>query len=215
MKICSEEMAAIVFGAGGPSGGGMSFLGNLTGTDSGVTNGVRDDGMQLGFGCGDAKTDHLVPDRVLGNDLTGACYNHDINYSTLGVSKDAADAKFFTDTYNSMGGGITGAIVAGIYYLGVSLGGREAYDNAQAQARERGSYLTGWGSRDSGTDYAAIPSNDGNNGDWAHRDAGGIDYSGELGVWWDLGEAIDEPGLPEVEYSGGGGSYDGPWDMYT
>ena len=52
MKICSNEMAAIVCGTGGPSGGGMSFLGSLTGTDSGVTNGVRDDGRALGVSLG-------------------------------------------------------------------------------------------------------------------------------------------------------------------
>ena len=216
MKICSKEMAAIIFGAGGPSfgsggpnfgpnpvwsstvssapsfssnssgsssaasnsGGFMSLLGNITGTDSGVTNGVRDDGMPLGFGCGDAKTDHLVPDRVLGNDLTGACYNHDIAYSTLGVSKEAADAKLGKDVSNAMGGGILGALVGGAYQLGLSLFGQAAYNSAQAQASENAYGTTGWGSRDAGGDHSPSPSNGGENGGWGSRDAGG-DRSGE------------------------------------
>ena len=135
----------------------MSLLGNITGTDSGVTNGVRNDGMPLGFGCGDAKTDHLVPDRLLGNDLTGACHNHDIAYSTLGVTKEAADAQLGKDVSNAMGGGLIGAVVGGAYQIGVSLFGQAAYDSAQAEAREKASYeTTGWGSRDAGdTDYSS------------------------------------------------------------
>jgi hypothetical protein len=156
----------------------MSLLGNITGTDSGVTNGVRDDGMPLGFGCGDAKTDHLVPDRVLGNDLTGACYNHDIAYSTLGVSKEAADAKLGKDVSNAMGGGILGALVGGAYQLGLSLFGQAAYNSAQAQASENAYGTTGWGSRDAGGDHSPSPSNGGENGGWGSRDAGG-DRSGE------------------------------------
>ena len=218
MKICSKEMAAIVFGAGGPglgsagpnfgpnpvwsstissapsfssnssgssssasnSGGFMSLLGNITGTDSGVTNGVRNDGMPIGFGCGDAKTDHLVPDRLFGNDLTGACYNHDIGYSTLGVTKEAADAQFGKDVSNAMGGGLLGAIVGGAFQVGVSLFGQAAYNSAQAQAGENAYGTTGWGSRDAGGSHNS-PSNGGDNGGWGSRDAGGGDGGGDGG----------------------------------
>ena len=176
MKICSKEIAAIVFGAGGPSfgsggpnfgpnpvwsstvsgppsfssnssggsssasnsGGFMSFLGNLTGTDSGVTDGVRDDGIQIGYGMGDAKTDHLVPDKLFGIDLAQWGREHDDKYSTLGFSKEVADAQLGKDVSNAMGGGILGALVGGAFQLGVSLGGHEAYNNAQAEA-SRGS----------------------------------------------------------------------------
>ncbi|MCX8518252.1 MAG: hypothetical protein ORN29_09395, partial [Rhodoferax sp.] len=169
MKICSKEIAAIVFGAGGSSGmtssfaspapqqsgtissapsfsssssgpsasssgGFMSWLGNITGTDSGVTKGVRDDGRPLGDGCGDAKTDHLVPDKVFGHDLTGGCFNHDIGYSTPGASKQAVDAQLAKDVSQAMGGGILGAVVGGLFHVGVSLGGQDAYNRAQSDA---------------------------------------------------------------------------------
>lgn len=222
MKICSKEMAAIVFGAGSPSGftssfaspapqasstisstpsftssssssnssasnsgGFMSLLGNITGTESGVTNGVRNDGMPIGSGCGDAKTDHLVPDRLLGHDLTGACHNHDIAYSTLGVTKEAADAQLGKDVSNAMGGGLIGAIVGGTYQVGVSLFGQAAYNSAQAQARENAYGTTGWGSRDAGVSQSGghnpSPSNGGDNGGWGSRDAGGD--GGDGGGW--------------------------------
>jgi len=230
MKICSKEMAAIVFGAGSPSGftssfaspapqvsstissapsfsssssgsnssasnsgGFMSLLGNITGTDSGVTNGVRNDGRPLGDGCGNAKTDHLVPDKVLGHDLTNSCVRHDIAYSTPGFSKQAADAQLAKDISNAMGGGFLGAMIGGIYHLGVSMGGQEAYKNAQAEAREKASYeTTGWGSRDAGGgpsgDHNSSPSNGGDNGGWGSRDAGGDHSSspsngGDNGGW--------------------------------
>ena len=172
MKICSKEIAAIVFGAGAPSGFGggssggfapsfaspappqsstvssggfMSFLGNLTGFDSGVTNGVRDDGNPIGYGMGDAKTDHLVPDRLFGVDLSREGRQHDDKYSTIGYSKEAADAELGKDVSNSIGG-ILGALVGGAYQIGVALGGQAAYDNAQAAARRESSNAGGFNS---------------------------------------------------------------------
>ena len=153
-------MAAIVYGAGGwggaslpsfyippappqsstvSSGGVMTFLGNLTGADSGVTNGKRDDGNPIGYGMGDAKTDHLVPDRLFGRDLAPDGRAHDVKYSTIGYSKEAADAELGKDVSNAMGGGILGAVVGLVYQIGVSLGGQDAYDRAQRDAAPTGS----------------------------------------------------------------------------
>lgn len=117
----------------------MSFLGSLTGTYSGVTNGVRDDGRPLGDGCGDAKTDHLIPDKVLGHDLTPSCRAHDEAYSNSSSTKQAADAQLAKDVSSAMGGGILGAIGGGLYQAGVALGGQDAYDRAQREAGPSGS----------------------------------------------------------------------------
>ncbi len=175
MKICSKEMAAIVYGAGSPSGftssfaspapqvsstissapsfsssssggssnagssgGLLSFLGNLTGTDSGVTNGRRDDGLPLGTGCGDKYTDGITPDRIFGKDITKSCINHDDRTGTLGYPKDLADKQLRDDIYHEMGGGVTAAIVSNVYYGAVTLFGGSAYDRAQQETRDSG-----------------------------------------------------------------------------
>jgi hypothetical protein len=174
MKICSKEMAAIVYGAGSPSGftssfaspapqvsstissapsfsssssgsnnntssgGFMSFLGNLTGTDSGVTNGKRDDGLPLGTGCGDKYTDGITPDRIFGKDITKICINHDNETATLGFSKEIADKNLRDGIYHEMGGGVTAAVVSNVYYGAVTLFGGPAYDRAQQEARDSG-----------------------------------------------------------------------------
>ena len=125
MKICAIEITSKVFGCGGPSFGSFS---------TGVTNGTRNDGLPIGAGCGDAKTDWIVPDIVFGSDLTQACANHDINYSTCGVTKQAADTQLGLDITNSLGGGFLASAVGDVYYSGVSLGGQNAYDTAQSNA---------------------------------------------------------------------------------
>ncbi len=250
MKICNKEMAAIVFGAGGPgfagsgggfggasstissapsfssnssggsstasnSGGFMSFLGNLTGFDSGVTNGVRDDGNPIGYGMGDARTDHLVPDRAFGVDLSREGRTHDDAYSTLGASKEAADSQFGKDVSNAMGGGILGALVGGAYQIGVALGGQAAYNNAQAEARDKasqesngwGSREPGWHSRDAGGNHPSSPSNGGEHGGWGSRDAGG-DGGGDGGGGGGDGGGGDGGG-GDGGGDGGGGGGDG------
>jgi hypothetical protein len=215
MKICSKEMAAIVFGAGAPGGFGggssggftpsfaspappsssgmviggvMSFLGNLTGFDSGVTNGVRDDGNRLGYGMGDAKRDHLVPDMAFGKDISGEGRDHDDKYLTMGYSKEAADAELGQAVSNSIGG-IHGAVLGFTYQMGVTVFGHEAYNNAQAEARDQASQglngwmspQPGWGSRDAGGNHPSSPSNGGENGGWGSRDAGGDGGRGDGG----------------------------------
>ena len=111
-----------------------SFFGSFFGTDSGVTNGKRDDGNPVGYGCGNVQTDKYVPDHLLGHDLTPACRNHDIGYSTCGVAKDVADAKLGSDVSAAMGGGLLGGIVGSIYHAGAATFGQSSYDQAQTDA---------------------------------------------------------------------------------
>jgi RHS repeat-associated protein len=55
----------------------------------------RSDGQPLGYGCGDASTDNLVPDKPLGNDFLLACRAHDQCYgNTSGPSKEVCDTNF-------------------------------------------------------------------------------------------------------------------------
>jgi hypothetical protein len=91
MRECSYSEAVLIFGQGGP---GIWF-------DSGVTNGVRDDGGQLGAGCGSSSNDHWVPDVAFGIDITDACVKHDKDYSTCGVSKAQAE-KIFPLTFRKV-----------------------------------------------------------------------------------------------------------------
>ena len=135
-------MAGTVFGRGGPGVGFMGF-------DSGVTNGVRDDGLPIGAGCGTAATDHVAPDVVFGHDLTISCVNHDIGYGTCGVTKAEADTKLGNDVSAAMGGGLLGAAVGFAYEFGVSVFGQSAYDSAQAASGcnvSDGGYSQGLGS---------------------------------------------------------------------
>lgn len=187
MKICSKELAAIVFGAGAPggfgggsSGGFMPFLGNLTGFDIGVTNGVRDDEYRIGDGMGDAKTDHLVPDRVFGVDLSREGRQHNDKYSTIGYSKQAADAELGQDVSKAMGGGILGAVVGLVYQIGVSLGGHEAYNNAQAEARRESSNAGGWNS-DGGSSAGASAARGGMGFGGTGSGVGGDGHGGDGG----------------------------------
>jgi len=109
--------------------------------DTGVNpeTGLRTDGMPLGYGCGDAKTDAIVPDHFGSANLIKACVDHDNDYSTLGMSKEEADTR--------LGANISAAVEAAgyshwvaesvgtIYKAGVQLFGGDAYANAQAEAK--------------------------------------------------------------------------------
>jgi hypothetical protein len=152
-------------GAGGsaPIAAGSGIMGGVFGFSTGVTNGVRDDGKPLGYGCGDAKTDGKVPDQVLGRDLTQACVNHDIGYSTCGVTKSVADAKLGSDVNGLMGGGILGAVVGAAYQAGVSLFGQSAYDRAQTEAGCRSSGNQGGNNNSNGSTVGGNGGNSGGN----------------------------------------------------
>ncbi|MEK0417783.1 MAG: hypothetical protein RI949_1789 [Pseudomonadota bacterium] len=104
----------------------------VMGTNTGVgADGLRTDGKDLGYGCGDAGTDRAVPDRLFGVDLTSVCVNHDRNYSKCG-SKEEADAIFkkeIFETVNAARGPVLAAIAAEIYFQGVSKGGQAAYES--------------------------------------------------------------------------------------
>ena len=103
----------------------------VLGTDTGAgPDGLRTDGQDLGYGCGDPGTDRLVPDRIFGVDLTSVCVNHDRSYSKCD-SKEVADATFKKEIFeavNAARGPVLAAIAAEIYFQGVSKGGQAAYD---------------------------------------------------------------------------------------
>ena len=136
MKLCKVMDMDSVVGQGG-SGFGSGF-GSGYGFHSGVTGGVRDDGRSLGAGCGSATNDHLVPDRVLGINLTPACTNHDREYSTCGVTQQQADRQFASDVYSTcreQGGNVlTCGTLAATYSGAVAFGGGSAYSSAQGAA---------------------------------------------------------------------------------
>jgi hypothetical protein len=106
--------------------------------DSGVTNGVRDDGQPLGYGCGDAARDAMIPDKAYGIDLTDACVKHDKAYSICGAPKVEADLAFRSDLYDDCraqeGSVATCAFISFTYSTAVLLGGEKAYDAAQEVA---------------------------------------------------------------------------------
>jgi hypothetical protein len=153
----------------------VASFGSFFSTDSGVTNGKRDDGQPLGYGCGDAKTDARVPDHLFGHDLTDACRAHDKNYETCGVTKEAADSQLGHDVSVAMGGGVLGAVVGGAYQLGVALGGQSAYNQAQTDSGCRAS--AGDGSSNSASSDSSHNATDarGGYGSYGGGDGGGGD----------------------------------------
>lgn len=166
MRICKPNETGLIFGQGSPSmmnwsgfvmpaptltsvtvidafggvgSGGSAHTNTATSNslfDSGVTNGVRDDGRSLGYGCGTATNDHLVPDVVFGVSVTEACRAHDTAYSTCGVSKAQADQQFSVDiaqTCKEQGASTAlCSTLSGAYGLAVGIFGGGAYDAAQA-----------------------------------------------------------------------------------
>lgn len=109
--------------------------------DTGVntTTGLRSDGQPLGYGCGDAKTDGIVPDHFGTANLIPICSIHDNDYATLGMSKEAADAKLGANISAAIeGAGYNHWIaeaVGAIYKAGAQIAGAEAYAKAQAEAQ--------------------------------------------------------------------------------
>ena len=78
-----------------------------------------------GEGCGDAKSDKYIPDLYL-----KACQDHDKCYDTPGVSRAQCDNNFFWNMVAESGPqpNIVGPT---IYWLGVRLGGADAFNAAQ------------------------------------------------------------------------------------
>jgi hypothetical protein len=105
----------------------------MLGTGSGVgPDGVRTDGENLGYGCGDAGTDRIVPDRLFGVDLTAVCVKHDFAYSNC-ESKEKADAIFKQEIYNLVlekRGPALASFAAATYFEAVDKFGQSAYDLA-------------------------------------------------------------------------------------
>ena len=66
---------------------------------------VRPDGMPWEYGCGDKRTDKMVPDRPLGYDFFPACRKHDICYgdSGSGASRSECDKAFLDDMMEERG----------------------------------------------------------------------------------------------------------------
>ena len=105
----------------------------VMGTNTGVgAEGLRTDGKDLGYGCGDAGTDQVVPDRLFGVDLRAICVKHDFAYGNC-ESKAQADAIFKQEIYNLMlekRGPVLASIAAATYFEAVDKFGQEAYDKA-------------------------------------------------------------------------------------
>jgi hypothetical protein len=129
MQVCNQEQTLQIYG-----GGILDFFK----FDSGITDGVREDGNALGAGCGTVKSDAFVPDLLFGIDVSQACFQHDQSYSTCGFEKRAADATLMSNIRsdcNAQGGNfLTCNVIAGVYGVGVALFGTSAFSAAQAQS---------------------------------------------------------------------------------
>lgn len=110
-----SDSQGIGFGDGGSGGGEGS--GYVSGTDY----------------CGSGWSSALVPDSIMGIDISLACFIHDVAYSA-GSDQDRADADM--DFFNNIlillvAGGMSpvgAAAIAGGYYTGVRAAGGEHYD---------------------------------------------------------------------------------------
>ena len=107
----------------------------------------RRDGKPLGYGCGDAKTDNIVPDKPLGYDFLPACRGHDLCYGDKsGPSKAKCDDDFINDMLKECDKYIDDAPVshggkglqrsecsgvAAIYYKAVKEKGQAAFNAAR------------------------------------------------------------------------------------
>ena len=84
---------------------------------------------QPGSGCGDPKTDCIVPDLY-----PEACRAHDRCYSTPGVPRSRCDNEFWRDMF-AESGPWPNVFGPTFYWLGVRLGGADAYNDAQRNAQ--------------------------------------------------------------------------------
>ena len=112
----------------------------MLGTSSGVgIDGQRTDGAELGYGCGTASTDRIVPDTIFGVSVAPACKTHDDEYKAC-ISKDTADLNFKNSIYNSLVtkgiDSVRASIVSQTYYLGVQSSiGQAAYNESCPQSK--------------------------------------------------------------------------------
>ena len=129
MQVCNQEQTRQVYG-------GSLF--DFFKFDSGITDGVREDGKSLGAGCGTVKSDVFVPDMLFGIDVSQACFQHDQSYATCGFDRRTADATLMTNIRgdcNAQGGNfLTCHVIAGVYGIGVALLGESAFKEAQTQS---------------------------------------------------------------------------------
>lgn len=81
--------------------------------------------------CGSEGTE-WVPDHPLGCDFSYACFQHDTDYSTLGMNKVDADKRFLSNMKDE--GGVVCSTLATVYYEAVNIFGNGAFDAAQNNA---------------------------------------------------------------------------------
>jgi RHS repeat-associated protein len=89
-------------------------------------NAIDPTGLQEGCGSDGSE---WVPDLY-----PEACRMHDECYATLGSNRLRCDNQFFCDAFNESGPS-PNVLVPGLYYLGVRLAGRAAFERAQETAR--------------------------------------------------------------------------------
>ncbi|UTY28413.1 DUF1353 domain-containing protein [Treponema putidum] len=82
-------------------------------------------------GCGAAGTPAALVNLLNSLGDGGACDQHDIDYSTLGMSKEQADENFYR---NLLRAGVPDYLALH-FFIAVSKGGQSAYDSAQWSAR--------------------------------------------------------------------------------
>jgi RHS repeat-associated protein len=100
----------------------------------------RPDGNPWGWGCGDEKTDHRVPDVVGGVNMIPACRKHDDCYdgaSKPGASKPQCDNQLKKDIYElCRQAGHSNYYCKSLsysYFKGVDVGGTDAWNRAKAK----------------------------------------------------------------------------------
>lgn len=107
----------------------------MLGTNSGVgIDGQRTDGAALGYGCGTAELDHVIPDSIFGVSIASACKIHDDDYKGC-ISKDKADFTFKQNLIDALTlsgiDSLRANVVSDIYYGAVrSSIGQAAYNES-------------------------------------------------------------------------------------
>lgn len=105
----------------------------MLGTNSGVgADGLRTDGAVLGYGCGTAATDRIVPDTIFGVSNAGNCRIHDDEWAVC-MDKNRSDLNLKNNTYDTLTRAgidpIRASIVSQIYFQAVqSFAGQAAYE---------------------------------------------------------------------------------------
>ncbi len=82
---------------GSPNGGASPWCGPRPTAGCVRKPNLRPDGQPWGYGCGDEKSDWIVPDSYDGADFLPACRRHDTCYETCGANKGACDRGLYSD----------------------------------------------------------------------------------------------------------------------